>query len=106
MLPGQTLYLDIYITSNGQMGTFKYVVKGLQSMLISVLAAHFTKKRLTQKLFNLTKDMLSTHIAVIGDYVASCITFSYPNRVPAGNKYHVPLSCSCYEILTRRLYFL
>ena len=55
----------------------------------------------SQAITNLTEDMLyTTHIAVIGDYVASCITFSKPNRVPAGNKYHVPLSCSCYENCT------
>ena len=49
---------------------------------------------------NLTEDMLSTHIAIIGDFVASCITFSYPNRVPAGNKYHVPISCTCFGKLS------
>ena len=38
---------------------------------------------------NLTKGVLFTHLAVIGDYVASCITFTSPNTVPAGNKYHV-----------------
>ena len=38
---------------------------------------------------NDTKDLISTHLAVIGDYVASCITLVSPNRVPAGNEYHV-----------------
>ena len=36
-----------------------------------------------------TKDRISTHLAVIGDYVASCITLVSPNKVPAGNEYHV-----------------
>ena len=38
---------------------------------------------------NFTDDVLFTHLAVIGDYVALCLTFLSPNGVPAGNDYHV-----------------
>ena len=38
---------------------------------------------------NSSKDRLYTHLAVIGDYEASCLTFISPSRVPAGNEYHV-----------------
>ena len=38
---------------------------------------------------DLTRDLVINHLVPIGDYVASCITFTPPNRVPAGNEYHV-----------------
>ena len=76
------------------MGMFKYLLNGLQYKCSYVCArSSFQEEKVNSKaITNLTEDILSTHIAVIGDYVASCITFSYPNRVPAGNKYHVAKS--------------
>ena len=41
---------------------------------------------------NSSKDRLYTHLAVIGDYEASCLTFISPSRVLAGNENHV---CHC-----------
>ena len=38
---------------------------------------------------NSTKDRLYSHIAVIGNYVASCITFISPSKVPAGKMHNV-----------------
>ena len=43
---------------------------------------------------NSTMDRLYTHLAVIGDYVASCITLVSPSRVPAGKAYHVSMCLS------------
>ena len=79
------------------MGMFKYLMNGPQYQCSYVSArGSFQEEKINSKaITNSTEDMLSTHIAVIGDYVASCITFSYPNRVPAGNKYHVTKSRTC-----------
>ena len=42
-----------------------------------------------------SKDRLYSHLAVIEDYVASCITFISPSRVPAGKHHHVCMSYNC-----------
>ena len=38
-----------------------------------------------------SKDRVYSHLAVIEDYVASCITFISPSRVPAGKHHHVSM---------------
>ena len=42
---------------------------------------------------NFSTELVFTHLAVIAEYMASCITFRSPNRVPAGNNYHVCNYC-------------
>ena len=44
---------------------------------------------------NSSKDRLYSHLAVIEDYVASCITFTSPSRVPAGKHHHVSMPYNC-----------
>ena len=38
---------------------------------------------------NLTKEVFNTHVAIFHGFVASCVTFSPPGKVPAGDEYHV-----------------
>ena len=49
-----------------------------------------------------------SHLAVIEDYLASCITFISPSRVPAGKHHHVcmPYNCDIENIVKiDELYF-
>ena len=46
----------------------------------------------------ISHDLMHTHLAVIGDYMASCITFAPPDRVPAGDEHHVNCQCKMSKI--------